>query len=156
MKTGKLILAFWVILLSTAITPSIAHYGCPSEFEEYVKFSLFFGRNDLENREVVSDEDWNNFLENTITPHFPAGLTVYDVRGQWSNDQGIMVRERTKIVMILVDMASAPNSLVNITTIVDLYKKEFEQSAVLVTIDMNCASFDLKLSPELRDDLGLQ
>ena len=42
--------------------------GCADGFEEFAEYSLFFGRSDSTGAEVVSEEAWNEFLADTVTP----------------------------------------------------------------------------------------
>ncbi len=66
--------------------------ACGDGFEELAEYSLFFGRSDSTGAEVVSDEAWNEFLEDTVTPRFPDGLTVMNGRGQWQLESGAIQR----------------------------------------------------------------
>ena len=40
---------------------------CPDGTEPYTEYRLFFGRGNADNRQVVNDQQWNEFLEDTIT-----------------------------------------------------------------------------------------
>jgi hypothetical protein len=42
---------------------------------------------------VVTPEEWAAFLAKSVTPRFPAGLTVWQASGQWRNESGGVVRE---------------------------------------------------------------
>ena len=48
---------------------------------------------------VVTEDDWQRFLADTVTPRFPAGLTVFDARGQWLPPSGELQREPVKVVI---------------------------------------------------------
>ena len=61
---------------------------CPDGTEAYTEYRLFFGRGNADNRQVVSDQQWEKFLEDTITREFPAGLTVLDAYGQYTDPAG--------------------------------------------------------------------
>ncbi len=111
---------------------------CPDGTEAYTEYRLFFGRGNADNRQVVSDQQWEKFLEDTITREFPAGLTVLDAYGQYTS-AGTLIKEDTKILIILVspDADSAPK----IDTIIEEYKQRFAQQAVLRQVIDTCASF---------------
>ena len=111
---------------------------CPDGTEPYTEYRLFFGRGDADNRQVVSDQQWEGFLEDTITVEFPAGLTVLDAYGQYTNSAGSLVKEDTKVLIIFVppDADSA-----GIDRIIEEYKQRFSQQGVLREVKATCASF---------------
>ena len=112
---------------------------CPDGTTPYTENRLFFGRGDADNRQVVSDQQWEGFLEDTITVEFPAGLTVLDAYGQYTDSAGNLVKEDTKVLIILVppDADSAPG----INRIIEEYKQRFSQQGVLREVKATCASF---------------
>ena len=112
---------------------------CPDGTEPYTEYRLFFGRGDADNPQVVSDQQWEGFLEDTITVEFPAGLTVLDAYGQYTDSAGNLVKEDTKVLIILVppDADSAPG----IDRIIEEYKQRFSQHGVLREVKATCASF---------------
>ena len=78
-----------------------AQQECPEGMDPVNEYRLFFG---VENDDgiVVTEEQWTHFLADAITPRFPAGLTVFDGRGQWLDPTGKLNRDRVKIVMAAV------------------------------------------------------
>jgi len=96
--------------------------------ERFVKTELYFGLS-RPGGKVVSDAEWKQFLEENITPRFPQGLTVVDADGQWRNKAGKVIREKTKLV-ILVHPATR-DSLAAVQGIIFEYKQKFQQEAVL-------------------------
>ena len=113
--------------------------GCGDGFEEFAEYSLFFGRSDATGAEVVSEEAWNEFLADTVTPRFPAGLTVMDGRGQWQSESGAIQEERTKILYILTGTGDGEVRLLD--EVSEEYKRRFEQESVLLTSDTTCVAF---------------
>ena len=71
---------------------------CPAGFDRYVEFQLFFGLHDSAGNRV-SEAEWDAFVADTVTPRFPAGLTIIDVNGQWQEPNGNIQREETKLLM---------------------------------------------------------
>ena len=110
----------------------------PGRIEEFAEYRLFFGRNHR-NLEVVSDTAWREFLAAEITPRFPDGLTVLDAAGQWRDGSGTILRERTKLVIILTRQGKA--AMQRTGKIVKAYKRTFGQEAVLLTVAAACVSF---------------
>ncbi len=112
---------------------------CPDGTNPYTEYRLFFGRGNADNPRVVSDEAWEGFLEDTITVEFPDGLTTLDAYGQYTNPDGALIKEDTKVLIILVppDADSAPG----IDRIIEEYKQRFSQQGVLREVKATCASF---------------
>ena len=130
-----------VILAAGRLPAAPAHdtvEACPAGTAQFTEYRLYFGRSRA-GAEVVNDEAWDAFLANEITPRFPAGLTVLDAAGQWRDSTGTIVRERSKLVVILtgVDDAGLPRT----DQVVQAYKTTFAQEAVLRTVVTICASF---------------
>ena len=111
---------------------------CPAGTQRHAEYRLFFGRS-RENVEVVSDADWRGFLANDITPRFPDGLTVLDADGQWRDASGTIVRERSKMLLVLAEPGAEGMRLVE--EIAEAYKRLFDQESVLRIVGTACASF---------------
>ena len=54
-----------------------------------------------------TDAAWQAFLAEEIAPRFPDGLTVLNAAGQWRDASSTMVREHTKVVLILTKPGDA-------------------------------------------------
>lgn len=127
-----------VLLALTACAPSNPEVPCPEGSEHFDEYRLFFGRN-IGDAEGVSDDDWRTFLADTVTSRFPDGLSVFDAAGQWRNSQGEIVRERSKMVLILaVPDSDATQRLDEIT---QEYKQRFSQESVLRVTGSACVAF---------------
>ena len=127
-----------VLLALVACVPIPAELPCPAGSERFDEYRLFFGRN-IGDAEGVSDDDWRAFLADTVTPRFPDGLSVFDAAGQWRNSQGEIVRERSKMVLILaVPDSDATQMLDEIT---QEYRQRFSQESVLRVTGSACVAF---------------
>ena len=124
--------------LIAACVPLPADVPCAEGSERYDEYRLFFGRN-IGDAEGVSDDDWRVFLADTVTPRFPDGLSVFDAAGQWRDSQGSVVRERSKMVLILAEPDS--DALTRLDEIADEYKRRFSQESVLRVVDSACVAF---------------
>ena len=102
LKVLHITVAALALLALGACVPLPAEMPCPEGSNRYDEYRLFFGRN-IGDTEGVSDEDWRAFLADTVTPRFPDGLSVFDAAGQWRDSQGSIVRERSKMVLILAE-----------------------------------------------------
>lgn len=133
------VLLAMAILITPLPAAAEAHtLVCPAGTELFAEYQLFFGRS-RGNVEVVSDAAWRAFLANEITPRFPDGLTVLDASGQWRGGIGAIVRERTKLVIVLAKPGGGGVQLTN--EISEAYKREFRQDSVLRAISAACVSF---------------
>jgi len=102
--------------------------ACGSGFETFERDTLYFGRA-IPSGGQVSDAEWTAFLDSTVTPAFPQGLTVIDAAGQWRGVSGEVVRERSKLVVLLHARSEKDDAA--IATIVGTYRQRFAQEAVL-------------------------
>lgn len=99
---------------------------------------LYFGRY-IGGTLGVSDADWQDFVDREITPRFPNGLSVADVSGQWRGPDGVIVREPSKSVMVVLSGAeSDPAALDAIRT---AYVDRFDQDAVMLIQQTVCVGF---------------
>ena len=136
---------FWIavvlmiaVFVLVACAPSPAEMPCSDGSERYDEYRLFFGRN-IGDAERVSDEDWRAFLADTVTPRFPDGLSVFDAAGQWRDSEGAIVRERSKMVLILAEPSS--DAVRRLDEIAEEYKRRFSQESVLRVVDSACVAF---------------
>src|SRR5438270_11145645 len=52
---------------------------------------------------AVSDQEWQAFVDDTVTPRFPSGFTIIDAVGQYKESSGKIAHERAKILLLLHD-----------------------------------------------------
>jgi len=127
-----------VVASATAPAVGVDEASCPPGTEPFAEYRLFFGRSQGD-REVVSEEAWRAFLAEVVTPRFPDGLTVLDAAGQWREDSGAIVRERTKLLLVLAPPGA--DAIQRTDEIADYYKRAFGQSSVLRVVTEACISF---------------
>ena len=131
--------AMLAVLASVAASPLRAGAPpCPAGTDRFTEYRLFFGRSKGA-VEVVTDTAWREFLAEEITPRFPDGLTVLDAAGQWRDASGAMVRERSKLVIILAAPGEA--GMRRTSEIAQAYKRAFSQESVLRAVTTACVSF---------------
>lgn len=75
----------------------------------------------------VSVAEWGGFLEATVTPRFPQGLSVTEASGQWRGADGVIVREPTHVLHLV--HADDARSEMLVGEIVAAYKSQFQQEA---------------------------
>ena len=111
---------------------------CPEGADSWVKYEVFLGRGKADS-EVVDAAAWDAFLADTATPRFPDGLTVLDAYGQWRNPEGVVERERSKVLVVLAPPGEEPLSLIH--EVSDEYKRRFDQDAVHQATSDACVAF---------------
>ena len=111
---------------------------CPAEFNKFIEHRIFFGRN-FPDGQSISDEAWNTFLADEITPRFPAGLSVLDVQGQWKDASGVLVKDRTKLLLILASPGDGSLQLMN--EVAEQFLKTYPQGSILRSYEEVCAAF---------------
>ena len=111
---------------------------CAAPAKAMMRAELMFGRN-IGGRLGVTDARWRQFVAQELTPRFPDGLTVIDAQGQWRDPHGVLVREPSKIVVIVTtDDAGARE---RISAVAAAYKERFQQRSVGVVTRPVCAAF---------------
>jgi hypothetical protein len=113
-----------------------------AEAEPWVRTELFFGMAKPDGT-AVSEAEWGTFLDTEITPRFPEGLTVLSGAGQWQEEDGDIVEEGSKIVVLLYPREAVAESNAEIEQIRAAYEERFHQESVLRADDDRpvCASF---------------
>lgn len=110
--------------------------ACTAPLKPAVQVDLYFGRDKPAGGEV-SDAEWASFLAEQVTPRFPDGLSVLNVEGQTRLPSGAVVRERTKLLVVVVFDAPAHHARVG--EIVAAYNRRFGQHGVFRTERAVCA-----------------
>ena len=127
-----------VLLLAVSCTTAEDADDCREGSDRFAEYQLFMGR-DSGGVEVVTDEEWSAFLAEIVTPRFPDGLTVLDANGQWRGSGSEIVRERSKLLVILAPPGDEPLNLIN--EVKGEYSRRYRQDSVLMTTKDACVSF---------------
>jgi Protein of unknown function (DUF3574) len=80
---------------------------------------------------VVSEEEFQMFVDHQVTPRFPDGLTVIQAAGQFTGADGILMKEDSFVLVLLYPLETANESHRYIEDIRRLYRKQFQQESVL-------------------------
>lgn len=110
---------------------------CPPGQTQMLSDTLYFGTSGPKG--AMSSEAWREFLDSTITPRFPEGLSVWPAAGQWKSANGTIVHEASYILNII-----HPDTPANETAIAEIssaFKARFSQEAVLRVRGSACVSF---------------
>jgi len=101
--------------------------ACTLPLKPALEIDLYFGRDKPAGGEV-SEAEWAAFLAESVTPRFPDGLSVLNVEGQHRDPTGRIVRERTKLLVVVV--FDAPAHQAKVSEIVEAYNRRFGQHGV--------------------------
>lgn len=124
------------LLTLSACAPSGAPSVCAAPLKPALEINLYFGRDKPAGGEV-SEAEWASFVAESVTPRFPAGLSVFDVEGQFREPAGRIVRERTKLLVVLV--FDAPAHQATVSAVVEAYNRRFGQHSVFRVERPACA-----------------
>lgn len=119
-------------------TPATPVARCEIGDTALVRDVLYFGRNRPDGG-TVSDTEWQTFLNDVVTPRFPAGLTVMEAAGQWRGANGAVERERSAVLTVMHGGDDTARRLVG--EVAGEYKQRFRQEAVLRERGTVCVRF---------------
>jgi hypothetical protein len=123
-------------LAACATTPP--QPACPAGQERLRTAQLFFGRS-VAGEAAVSEAAFRQFVDEELTPRFPDGLTILDGGGQWRGPENKMIRESSKVVLIVLPKRG--DAAQRIEAARNAYKTRFHQDSVLLITQASCVSF---------------
>ncbi len=100
---------------------------------------LFFGQN-IGGKPGVSDADFRRFTDEELTPRFPAGLTVLDGGGQWKGHDDKLIREASKVVLLVMPLRGGDVNR-KLGEVRAAYKTRFHQDSVMMIAQKACVAF---------------
>lgn len=100
---------------------------------------LYFGSSKPDGT-VVTEAEFMQFIDTTVTPRFPDGLTVLTGYGQFRNSAGQIIKERSMELILLypLTMRDAHRRIEEIRA---AYKQMFQQESVLRVDSLAAVSF---------------
>ncbi|ALB62337.1 ribosomal protein S3 [Cronobacter condimenti 1330] len=134
------------VMLSLALAGTLA--GCAphdaartatcAAQNQMMQTTLYFGLNRPAGP-VITAGEWQQFVDNDVTPRFRDGLTVFDTRGQWLGNDGKVAREPGKALMLIHGNDSASEK--GIEALRGIYKSRFAQESVMRVDQGVCVQF---------------
>lgn len=124
-----------VVTLLLGCMPSPAP-ECPQGYEHGFEYQLFFGLADRHGN-TVSDAEWQAFMEDTVIEYFPAGSSVVEVAGHWSDRSGLPQDERTMKVHGLMGPTGG-DGWERVEAIAEEYERRFNQDPVFRIVNEVC------------------
>jgi hypothetical protein len=120
------------------IPPNTAPVAVCGSGDIMMQTTLWFGMNKPKGGTVTSLE-WQQFVDNDVTPRFKEGLSVYDAKGQWLGENGKLARENSKALLLIHNPDRSSSDSIN--GLRDIYKKRFEQESVMRVDSLVCVAF---------------
>ncbi len=127
-------------LLAACATPLAQAPSCPAGTEAATVAEAYLGRN-VAGRAEVSEAEWEAFLAEVVTPAFPDGLTALDGRGQWRNREGRVLREGSKVLVLVLPGQDAAAARARLAPVEAAWKTRFNQQSVLTVFRPACVDF---------------
>ena len=98
--------------------------------DKFRKTELYFGIGKPDGTEVT-EEEWQDFLLKEVTPRFPDGFTVIAATGQYRTAAGQVVREHSRVIVILYPKRMKAGAGVKIEELRKVYCERFKQESVI-------------------------
>lgn len=114
--------------------------ACPPGTEAATVSEAYFGRA-VRGRAEVSEAEWTAFLAEVVTPAFPDGLTALDGQGQWRGRDGRILRERSKVLLLVLPGQDAAAARARLLPVEEAWKRRFDQQSVLTVHRPACVAF---------------
>lgn len=93
----------------------------------WVQDTLFFGLSRPGGQ--VSAAEWQDFVDHSVTPLFPDGLTSWPASGQWRGEGQSVQREDSRVLLIVHAPSAQADAALD--SICAQYKRRFDQESVL-------------------------
>jgi hypothetical protein len=139
-----LVFGFVPLVLSAQKTPSPTLKGDaahPAHAQHWVDTRLYFGLGPANaSDQGVSEAAWRDFLDQEVTPRFPAGLSVIDVYGQWQGKQENKP-ERIRSKELIIDYPATAANTARIEAIRAAWKQKTGDQSVMKVMQPADVSF---------------
>jgi hypothetical protein len=106
------------------------HAAASAAADKYYRTELYFGRS-IPGGGIISDEEWERFLAEVVTPRFPDGFTILKGVGQYREKSGKIISEPSQVIVFLYSRKIKRTSRAKIEEIRAAYVKRFNQESVL-------------------------
>jgi len=135
----KTLFATTFLILAFTVSPQIADAGpvylyspalLDQPVDKFYRTELYFGRS-IPGGGMVSDEQWEQFLAETVTPRFPDGFTILKGIGQYREKSGKIISEPSQVLVFFYSTKTKKESRAKIEEIRTAYVKKFNQESVL-------------------------
>jgi Protein of unknown function (DUF3574) len=124
----------WVVLLAACqqVSPGGAH--------DWIRTDLYLGMTRRDSS-VISEGEFQRFVDARVTPLFPEGFTVTAAAGQYLDEGHVLHKEPSRVLTILYPRSGAQEADRKVREIVAAYCRELDQESVLRTDGVERAEF---------------
>jgi hypothetical protein len=132
--------AYAAKLSPTQSNPEVAYTSSqPYVGDLWRRTELYFGSQKPDG-ETVTEAEFEQFVDDVITPRFPDGLTLLTGYGQFRNAENVIVEEQSFVLILLypLDDKAANGAIEEIRA---MYKESFAQESVLRVDGLQRVSF---------------
>ena len=112
---------------------------CATSGKRFHRTELYLGMSTPDGA-TVSDAEFQRFVDSQVSPRLPEGFTIVAASGQFQDFRGGIVREQTRVLVVLYPLGDAASSE-RIEAIRASYRAAYRQESVLRVDDESCASF---------------
>lgn len=105
---------------------------------QLIRTELLFGLS-KSNGSIVTEKEFQRFMDQEVTPLFPNGLTLITATGQFKGSNAAVIKEQSKLLLLLYPFDAESNR--RIEHIREAYRSTFQQQSVLRTDARSCVSF---------------
>lgn len=109
--------------------------GCPVGQAPLRTAQLFLG---AKAPATPTDGDLRRFVDQEVTPRFPDGVTVVDGGGQWKGSENRMIREASKVVLVVLPTSGDTHGKVE--AVRAAYRSKFKQDPMVVLPPPSCVA----------------
>lgn len=88
---------------------------------------------------LITDKEWQNYLNDQVTPRFTEGLSVYNAQGQWLGHNDTICHEPSKALMLIYKPDSRCNQSIEQLRLI--FRQQFAQESVMRVDNRVCVSF---------------
>ncbi|MCX5374949.1 DUF3574 domain-containing protein [Streptomyces sp. NBC_00091] len=107
-----------------------AEQAAAGQGSAYISTHLYFGTGRHDGHPPITEEEFNQFVADVVTPRFPSGLTLQEGRGQWRDKEGDINRERSYELTVMYPVWEAHARNADIEYIRRLYCETWELESV--------------------------
>lgn len=98
------------------------------EAQRFTRTELYFGLS-RPDATLISEADWQAFADTVITPTFTEGSTIVSGQGQWLGNNGTLVTEPSKVLIVFSKMNKTRSR--QIEQVREKYKRYYKQEAIM-------------------------
>ena len=106
--------------------------------EIFARTELLFGLSRADGPDIT-EQEFQDFIDQQVTPRFPDGLTLLAGNGQFKDSAGNIIQEGSKLLILLYPFSRDRSALVD--EVRAEYKSAFQQESVLRVDEHSCVSF---------------